>query len=48
MTEVYAPRIEGTYEVRGEWTHRAVTVPWDVRLDQNWLRMYPKSWEPVS
>ena len=32
---------------RGDWVHRAVKVPWDVRVGQEWLRMFPNAWEPA-
>lgn len=32
----------------GVWRARTTQAPWDMRVGQDWLRMYPKSWEPVS
>ncbi len=33
-------------QTNGVWSSRAWTTPWDVRVDQGWLHMYPKAWEP--
>ena len=32
----------------GEWDHRPEVVPWDVRVSQDWLRMFPGSWAPAK
>lgn len=26
---------------------RVVTVPWDIRVDQDWLKKYPNAWVPA-
>jgi hypothetical protein len=39
---------ESVQSVKGEWGPRTWRVPWDMRVDQQWLRMYPSSWEPAS
>ena len=39
--------LEGTYD-KGDWTHRAKPVPWDVRVGQYWLHTYPNAWEPAK
>jgi len=32
---------------KGDWGPRTWNVPWDMRVDQQWLRSYPSSWEPA-
>ena len=38
--------VNGYKDADGVWHHHADTVPWDMRLDQEWLRLYPTKWVP--
>lgn len=31
-----------------DWMAYTTEVPWDVRIGQDWLRMFPEAWEPVN
>lgn len=40
--------VDGWKNNKDVWEHRAVKVPWDLRVGQEWLRAYPGAWEPAQ